>query len=78
MALTALIFVGGALSFVYVFQVYQRVYWTSDRKAEKASPLPIRALVLILAGLVLAAGLWPEPLLALGGAAARVLSGGPG
>jgi len=77
-ALTALIFVGGALSFVYVFQVYQRVFWTPEQKGEKVSPPPIRALVLLLAGLVLAAGLWPEPLLALGEAAARVLSGGPG
>jgi len=75
-ALTALIFFGGALSFVYVFQIYQRVFWASDEK-EKAGPLPTRVLVLLLAGLVLAAGLWPEPLLVLGEAAARVLEDGP-
>ncbi len=72
-ALTAVIFFGGALSFVYVFQVYQRVFWTPERKGEKASPLPLRLLVTLLAGLVLAAGLWPEPLLVLGEAAAGVL-----
>jgi len=75
-ALTALIFFGGALSFVYAFQIYQRVFWASDEK-EKPGPLPARALVLLLAGLVLAAGLWPEPLLVLGEAAARVLEDGP-
>lgn len=75
-ALTALIFFGGTLSFVYVFQIYQRVFWASDEK-EKAGPLPTRVLVLLLAGLVLAAGLWPEPLLVLGEAAARVLEDGP-
>ncbi len=72
-ALTAVIFFGGALSFVYVFQVYQRVFWTPERKGEKASPLPLRLLVTLLAGLILAAGLWPEPLLVLGEAAAGVL-----
>jgi len=76
-ALTALIFVGGALSFVYAFQIYQRVFWTPGRKGEKASPPSVRALILLLAGLVLAAGLWPEPLLALGEAAAGVLVSGP-
>jgi multicomponent Na+:H+ antiporter subunit D len=75
LALTALIFVGGALSFVYMFQVYQRVFWAEDGEGAKASPAPTRALVLLLAGLLLAAGLWPEPLLALGGAAASVLKG---
>ena len=72
-ALTAVIFLGGALSFVYVFQVYQRVFWAPDRKGEKASPPALRLLVALLAGLVLAAGLWPEPLLVLGEAAAGVL-----
>ncbi len=72
-ALTALIFLGGALSFVYAFQVYQRVFWTPDGEVEKPSPLTLRLLVALLAGLVLAAGLWPEPLLVLGGAAAGAL-----
>ncbi|MDQ3316822.1 MAG: oxidoreductase [Actinomycetota bacterium] len=72
-ALTAVIFFGGALSFVYVFQVYQRVFWTPDQKGAKASPLPLRLLVTLLAGLILAAGLWPEPLLVFGEAAAGVL-----
>lgn len=75
-ALTVLIFLGGALSFVYAFQVYQRVYWTSESGKLKASPPPVRVLILLLAGLLLAAGLWPEPLLVLGEAAGGVLVGG--
>ena len=72
-ALTAVIFFGGALSFVYVFQVYQRVFWAPDGREGKASPSSLRLLVALLAGLVLAAGLWPEPLLVLGEAAAGAL-----
>jgi multicomponent Na+:H+ antiporter subunit D len=75
--LTAMIFLGSALSFVYAFQIYQRVFWAPNREGEKSSPLPIRVLVLFLAGLVLAAGLWPEPLLTLGAAAGGVLEGPP-
>ena len=75
-ALTALIFLGGALSFVYAFQVYQRAYWAPEDDERKASPRPVRVLVALLAGLLLAAGLWPEPLLVLGEAAAGVLIGG--
>ena len=75
-ALTVLIFFGGALSFVYAFQVYQRVYWAPENRKGKASPPSVRALVVLLAGLLLAAGLWPEPLLVLGEAAAGALVGG--
>ena len=75
--LVALIFIGGALSFVYSFQVYQRTYMmTSDdetQEEQKPSPLPARVLLISLAALVLVGGLWPEPLLALSEAAANVL-----
>lgn len=75
--LVALIFVGGALSFVYSFQVYQRTYMmtyvTEDPEEQKPSPLPARVLLIFLAALVLVGGLWPEPLLALSEAAANVL-----
>ena len=75
--LVALIFIGGALSFVYSFQVYQRTYMMSpDVEKKKPSPLPARLLVISLAALVLLGGLWPEPLLALSEAAANVLVGG--
>ncbi|CCF84741.1 complex I subunit 5 family protein [Nitrolancea hollandica] len=74
-ALLVLIFLGGALSLLYLFQLYQRDYWA--RPAEfPPSPLPARILVLALAAGVVLLGLWPEPLLALSAMAAAVLPGG--
>lgn len=73
--LVILIFLGGALSFVYAFQIYQRVYWVSE-PGGKHSGWATRALVFALAVLVVALGVWPEPLIAVGEAAAAVLSGG--
>ena len=80
-ALVAVIFVGGALSFVYMFQIYQRTFLACEPRGghgDKASPRRARALVSVLAALVLALGLWPEPLLILGEGAAAVLTGSPG
>ncbi len=73
--LVALIFLGSALSFVYVFQIYQRAFWVRERKSKASSPAT-RALVVALAALVLAMGLWPEPLIVLGEEAAATLTGG--
>ena len=75
--LIALVFLGGALSLVYVFQVYQYDFWRGER-AGRLSGRPQQAVVAGLALLVLAAGLWPEPLLAVSRDAAQVLSGGGG
>ena len=78
-ALVALIFLGGALSFVYSFQVYQRAYWKQESEGKpggKVSSGATRGLVFALAVLVLATGLWPEPLLVLSEGAAAVLEGG--
>ena len=73
-ALTALIFAGGALSFVYMFQIYQRRFWGAEIHAEGgASPRASRALIVGLAVGVVALGVWPEPLLALAARAAEVL-----
>ena len=71
----ALFLLGSALSFVYVFQVYQYDFWRGDR-AGAASAWPQQAVVGVLALVVLGLGLWPEPLLALSGDAAQVLGGG--
>jgi multicomponent Na+:H+ antiporter subunit D len=73
--LLALLFLGGALSFVYAFQVYQYDFWRGERTGPRAS-WPQQALVAALALLVLALGMWPEPLLALSHDAASVLDGG--
>jgi multicomponent Na+:H+ antiporter subunit D len=72
--LVALIFVGGALSFVYMFQIYQHDFWRGERPAG-ASALRLRVPGAVLAALVLAIGLWPEPLLAVSREAAAVLGG---
>jgi len=59
-----LLFVGGALTFVYLFQIYQHTYWRPAQDHHRA-PRGARVVVAALAGVVLAVGLWPEPLLAL-------------
>jgi multicomponent Na+:H+ antiporter subunit D len=72
-ATVSLIFVGGALSFVYMFQIYQRRFWARDDAADPPSFAARRGLVLVLALVVVALGVWPEPLLALSQYAAGVL-----
>jgi multicomponent Na+:H+ antiporter subunit D len=78
--LVALIFLGSALSFVYALQIYQRAFLSKEPQGglwRKSSPWTARALVVALAALVLAMGLWPEPLLVLGeGAASTLIEGG--
>lgn len=76
-ALVALILLGSALSFVYVLQVYQYDFWRGERTGP-ASPAAQRLLVAALALVVVAAGMWPEPLLALSRDAAAALPGGGG
>jgi multicomponent Na+:H+ antiporter subunit D len=75
--LLALLFLGGALSFLYVFQVYQYDFWRGERSGP-ASAWTQQAVVAALGLLVLAAGIWPEPLLALSQDAAQALAGGGG
>jgi len=77
LALVALIFLGGALSFLYSFQVYQRRFMNPGSEG-KSSPRAARFLVGALAALVVLLGLWPEPLVYLSEAAAAVLVGGSG
>jgi multicomponent Na+:H+ antiporter subunit D len=74
-ALIVLLLLGSALSFVYVFQVYQYDFWRGER-AGPTRGWPQQAVVAALALLVLGAGLWPEPLLALSRDAAQALPGG--
>jgi multicomponent Na+:H+ antiporter subunit D len=76
--LLALLFLGGALSFVYAFQVYQYEFWRGEMPDPPTSRAgrPQQALIASLALVVLALGLWPEPLLALSHDAATVLDGG--
>lgn len=73
--LIALIFVGSALSFVYMFQIYQHEYWRGGQAGVISSPVR-RAVVVALALVVVGLGIWPEPLLELSQRAAAVLPGG--
>jgi multicomponent Na+:H+ antiporter subunit D len=73
--LVLLLFIGSALAFVYMFQIYQRNFW-EQVSAGRASPVAARMLLIGLAGLVLAIGIWPEPLLGVSMQAALRLVGG--
>lgn len=70
--LLVLLVVGSALSLVYAFQVYQYDFW-SDGRTDAPGRFGQQALVGVVALMILAAGLWPEPLLALSDAAVRAL-----
>ncbi len=76
--LVVVIFLGSVLSFVYMFQIYQRAFLSKELQEDyrdKTSPRTVRALVVALAVLTLATGLLPEPLFVLGEEAAAVLAG---
>ncbi|MBX3069551.1 MAG: hypothetical protein KF883_03485 [Thermomicrobiales bacterium] len=64
--IVSLIIVGSALSFVYMFQAYQRRYWAPDPEGSEPhapSPSSVRALVCAIAVLTIFIGVWPEPAL---------------
>jgi len=76
-SLVVLLVVGSALSLVYMFQIYQGRFWRADPSAQgPASVLSLRLLTAAVALLVLATGLWPEPLLSVSGRAAEALTAG--
>ena len=77
-ATVVLLFVGGALTFVYLFQIYQHDFWRPTPRTGLAPGQRARAgRGRWLAVVVLAVGLWPEPLLALSDQAGDALSGWP-
>jgi multicomponent Na+:H+ antiporter subunit D len=77
--IVVLVVVGGFLSVFYMMQIYQRTFWIPESEEEAhhpPSPLDRRMLVALLALLILAIGIWPQPLLALSDHAAAALTGG--
>jgi multicomponent Na+:H+ antiporter subunit D len=72
-ALVVLIVVGGALSFVYMLRLYQRCFWT-DAAPQTSSAWSARAVVFAVAIVLLAVGVWPEPLLGVSRDAAAALA----
>lgn len=76
-AALVLLVLGGALTFVYVFQIYQHDRWRpSEERIPEHEPattpgtLVQRSIAIAVALVVLVLGLWPQPLLAVGDQAA--------
>ena len=61
----ALLFVGGALSFVYLFQVYQHDHWRPLPGPRPRASRGVSVVVGGVAAVVLVVGVWPEPVIAL-------------
>ena len=74
-ALVALVLLGSALSFLYIFRIQQADFWYQPPDRPRATT-SARAVLVALSVLVLVLGLWPEPLLALRERAAATLEGG--
>ena len=72
-AVVALIFLGGALSFVYMFQIYQYDHWRPHDDPPPVSSRAVRAPAIMAALVVLGFGVWPEPLLTVSRQAADTL-----
>jgi len=70
--IVALIFLGGALSFVYMFQLYRARFWV-NQEADEATTKGALGLVTVLALVIVAIGVYPEPLLLLSQQAASIL-----
>ena len=71
--LFVLFFVGGALSFIYMFQMFRRRQWVNE--GDEVNPVGTFAVIGVVAVLILAIGIWPEPLIVLSNRAADVLPG---
>ena len=71
-ALVVLVVVGAALSFVYMFQIQQHDFWHRPPNRPAAAPAA-RLVCLAVAAILLALGLWPEPLLVVGDEAAEAV-----
>jgi multicomponent Na+:H+ antiporter subunit D len=71
--LVVLLIVGAILSLVYTFQIYQYDHWFGTRDDDPVR-WRARAVPVLLGVVVLGAGLFPEPLVALSQAAAAVLT----
>jgi multicomponent Na+:H+ antiporter subunit D len=71
--LAAVVIIGGGMSLLYMFQSYGRAFWHAPRDPKDAVAGVRTGLTVAGALLVLALGIWPEPLLALSDQAAAVL-----
>lgn len=72
--LVGLIFLGGALSFIYMFQIYRRR--TAEFEEHMTSSWGVQVVVVLLAIFVVGIGVWPDPMLNLVERAAATLPQG--
>lgn len=70
--LVVVVFLGGALSFVYMFQTYGARFWVNE-PADEATTRVALGLVIVVAVAIVAIGVYPEPLLGLTEHAVRML-----
>lgn len=70
--IVALIFIGGALSFIYMFQLYRIRFWV-NQEADEATTKGALGLVIAVALAIVVIGVFPEPLLSISQQAASVL-----
>lgn len=75
--LLALVFLGGALSFLYMFQLYRRQFWIPDEGEKESDSLP-QIIVGVMALGLLFIGIYPQPMLELTQRAASTLLGTAG
>ena len=59
---TVLVFLGGALSFLYMFQLYRRRFWVPHPDEESSAILPQVVVVTMALG-ILVVGVYPQPLI---------------
>jgi multicomponent Na+:H+ antiporter subunit D len=70
--IVALIFLGGALSIIYMFHLYRARFWI-NQEADEATTRGALVLVALVAVMIVAVGVYPEPLLAVSQAATEWL-----
>jgi multicomponent Na+:H+ antiporter subunit D len=71
--LAAIVVLGGGLSLLYMFQSYGRTYWNVADEPGRGGAWTRTGIVVLLAALIVAFGVWPEPLLAISDQAATIL-----
>lgn len=70
--LAAIVMIGGALSLLYMFQSYGRTYWHATSGPSRGRASAQTGIVVFVAVVVIALGIWPEPLLVLSDQAAAI------
>jgi multicomponent Na+:H+ antiporter subunit D len=70
--LAGIVVIGGGLSLLYMFRSYGRTYWNVASEPGPGGAWMRTGIVMLVAALIVALGVWPEPLLALSDQAALI------